>query len=84
MSRFAEPQDPDFASINRSLDFDRRLWPYDVAQSRALCPAMWSSSKYCVCVNPARRDAATLKRWNRASWCRNSDNPTSCACEITA
>jgi argininosuccinate lyase len=35
MSRFAEPQDPDFASINRSLDFDRRLWPYDVAQSRA-------------------------------------------------
>ncbi len=35
MSRFAEPQDPDFASINRSLDVDRRLWPYDVAQSRA-------------------------------------------------
>jgi argininosuccinate lyase len=35
MSRFAEPQDPDFASINRSLDIDRRLWPYDVAQSRA-------------------------------------------------
>ncbi|HVP02538.1 MAG TPA: argininosuccinate lyase [Solirubrobacteraceae bacterium] len=35
MSRFAEPQDPDFASINRSLDVDRRLWPHDVAQSRA-------------------------------------------------
>src|SRR6476620_1232141 len=35
MSRFAEPQDPDFASINRSLDVARRLWPYDVAQSRA-------------------------------------------------
>ena len=35
MSRFAEPQDPDFASINRSLDVDKRLWPYDVAQSRA-------------------------------------------------
>ncbi len=35
MSRFAEPQDPDFASINRSLDVDRRLWPYDIAQSRA-------------------------------------------------
>ncbi|HEY5142476.1 MAG TPA: argininosuccinate lyase [Solirubrobacteraceae bacterium] len=35
MSRFAEPQDPDFAAINRSLDVDRRLWPYDVAQSRA-------------------------------------------------
>jgi argininosuccinate lyase len=35
MSRFAEPQDPDFASINRSLDVDKRLWPYDIAQSRA-------------------------------------------------
>ncbi|CAB4940504.1 unannotated protein [freshwater metagenome] len=35
MSRFAEPQDPDFASINRSLDVDQRLWPYDIAQSRA-------------------------------------------------
>ena len=35
MSRFAEPQDPDFASINRSLDVDQRLWPYDLAQSRA-------------------------------------------------
>src|SRR5436190_8978640 len=35
MSRFAEPRDPDFASINRSLDVDKRLWPYDVAQSRA-------------------------------------------------
>ena len=35
MSRFAEPQDPDFARLNRSLDFDRRLWPYDIAQSRA-------------------------------------------------
>ena len=35
MSRFAEPQDPDFARMNRSLDFDRRLWPYDIAQSRA-------------------------------------------------
>ena len=35
MSRFAEPQHPDFAAINESLSFDRRLWPYDVAQSRA-------------------------------------------------
>jgi argininosuccinate lyase len=35
MSRFAEPQDPDFQAINGSLAFDRRLWRHDVAQSRA-------------------------------------------------
>src|ERR1700709_1124234 len=35
MSRFAEPQDPLFQALNRSLDVDRRLWPYDIAQSRA-------------------------------------------------
>src|SRR5215210_8097010 len=35
MSRFAEPQDPAFREMNSSLAFDRRLWPHDVAQSRA-------------------------------------------------
>jgi argininosuccinate lyase len=35
MSRFAEPQDPVFRALNTSLPFDRRLWPEDVAQSRA-------------------------------------------------
>src|SRR4051812_41811842 len=35
MSRFSEPQDPVFRSLNTSLTFDRRLWPYDIAQSRA-------------------------------------------------
>jgi argininosuccinate lyase len=35
MSRFAEPQDPDFRRINASLAFDQRLWPEDIAQSRA-------------------------------------------------
>ena len=35
MSRFSEPQDPAFRALNTSLAFDRRLWPYDVAQSRA-------------------------------------------------
>jgi argininosuccinate lyase len=35
MSRFAEPQHHDFRAINASLSFDRRLWPYDIAQSRA-------------------------------------------------
>jgi argininosuccinate lyase len=35
MSRFAEPQDPTFQALNASLSFDRRLWPYDIAQSKA-------------------------------------------------
>jgi argininosuccinate lyase len=35
MSRFDEPQHADFHRLNASLDFDRRLWPHDLAQSRA-------------------------------------------------
>ena len=35
MSRLSEPQDPDFQRLNASIDFDRRLWPQDLAQSRA-------------------------------------------------
>jgi len=35
VSRFHEPQDPDFERLNTSLSFDRRLWPEDIAQSRA-------------------------------------------------
>jgi argininosuccinate lyase len=35
MSRFHEPQHPDFQRMNTSLGFDRRLWPQDIAQSRA-------------------------------------------------
>jgi argininosuccinate lyase len=35
MSRFSQPQDPDFQAINASVDFDWRLWRHDVAQSRA-------------------------------------------------
>jgi argininosuccinate lyase len=35
VSRFREPQDPGFQALNASIGFDRRLWPYDVAQSRA-------------------------------------------------
>ena len=35
MSRFSEPQDPTFRRLNTSLSFDRRLWPYDIQQSRA-------------------------------------------------
>ena len=35
MSRLSEPQDPDFQRLNSSIGFDRRLWPQDLAQSRA-------------------------------------------------
>ena len=35
MSRFSQPQDPDFQAINASIDLDWRLWRHDVAQSRA-------------------------------------------------
>jgi argininosuccinate lyase len=35
MSRFHEPQHADFARMNTSLGFDRRLWPQDIALSRA-------------------------------------------------
>jgi argininosuccinate lyase len=35
VSRFSEPQHPDFERLNSSLEFDRRLWPQDLAQSRA-------------------------------------------------
>jgi argininosuccinate lyase len=35
VSRFSEPQDPAFQALNASIAFDQRLWPYDVAQSRA-------------------------------------------------
>jgi argininosuccinate lyase len=35
VSRFREPQHPDFHRLNTSVGFDRRLWPQDIAQSRA-------------------------------------------------
>jgi argininosuccinate lyase len=35
VSRFSEPQHPDFQRLNASIGFDRRLWPQDLAQSRA-------------------------------------------------
>jgi argininosuccinate lyase len=35
MSRFREPQHPDFQRLNASIAFDRRLWPFDIAQSQA-------------------------------------------------
>jgi argininosuccinate lyase len=35
MTRLPDPQDPLFQRINSSLRFDRRLWPQDVAGSKA-------------------------------------------------
>jgi argininosuccinate lyase len=35
VARFSEPQDPAFQRLNASIGFDRRLWPYDIQQSRA-------------------------------------------------
>jgi argininosuccinate lyase len=35
VSRFREPQHPDFQRLNSSVAFDQRLWPQDIAQSRA-------------------------------------------------
>jgi argininosuccinate lyase len=35
VSRFREPQHPDFQRLNSSISFDHRLWPQDIAQSRA-------------------------------------------------
>jgi argininosuccinate lyase len=35
VSRLDEPQHTDFNRLNSSLAFDRRLWPQDIAQSRA-------------------------------------------------
>jgi argininosuccinate lyase len=35
VSRFHEPQHPDFRRLNSSIAFDRRLWSQDIAQSRA-------------------------------------------------
>jgi argininosuccinate lyase len=40
MSRFAEDQDPLFRRINSSISFDRRLAPFDVAQSKAHARAL--------------------------------------------
>jgi argininosuccinate lyase len=44
MSRFSEPQDPDFQRINASLSFDQRLWPHDIAQSKAHAKMLASCS----------------------------------------
>jgi argininosuccinate lyase len=40
MSRLPDPQDPLFRRLNASIDFDRRLWPQDIAGSRAHVEAL--------------------------------------------
>jgi argininosuccinate lyase len=53
VARFSEPQDPDFRALNSSLGFDRRLWPQDVAQSRAHVDMLASAE----IIDAADRDA---------------------------
>jgi argininosuccinate lyase len=53
MSRFSEPQHPDFHELNASLRFDQRLWPYDIAQSTAHAKMLASSE----IISEADRDA---------------------------
>lgn len=40
MARFEKEPDPVFWALNASLAFDRRLWPYDIRQSRAHARAL--------------------------------------------
>ena len=40
MSRFRKDPDPRFSRLNRSIDFDWRLAPYDIDQSRAHIQAL--------------------------------------------
>src|SRR3954449_716208 len=40
MTRLPDPQDPLFARLNASIGFDQRLWPEDIAGSRAHVPAL--------------------------------------------
>jgi argininosuccinate lyase len=53
VSRFHEPQHPDFQRLNASIDFDRRLWPQDIAQSRAHAGMLAAQG----IITPADRDA---------------------------
>jgi argininosuccinate lyase len=53
VSRFREPQHPDFQRLNSSLGFDRRLWPQDLAQSRAHARMLAERG----IIDPADRDA---------------------------
>src|SRR5215211_2393192 len=40
MTRLPDPQDPLFQRLNSSLGFDRRLWPQDIAGSKAHLAAL--------------------------------------------
>jgi argininosuccinate lyase len=43
MPRLPDPQDPLFRRLNASIDFDQRLWPQDIAGSRAHIRALHSA-----------------------------------------
>jgi argininosuccinate lyase len=53
VSRFSEPQHPDFVRMNSSVGFDRRLWPQDIASSRAHARMLAERSM----ISPGDRDA---------------------------
>ena len=53
MSRFREPQHPDFQRLNASIGFDMRLWPQDIAQSKAHAKMLAATA----IVSEADRDA---------------------------
>jgi argininosuccinate lyase len=53
MSRFAEPQAAAFQALNSSVAFDRRLWPQDLAGSRAHAAMLAARG----IISPEERDA---------------------------
>jgi argininosuccinate lyase len=53
VSRFNQPQHPSFVAMNASVGFDRRLWPQDIACSRAHARMLAAQS----IISPADRDA---------------------------
>ena len=72
VSRFNEPQHPDFVRMNTSVGFDRRLWPQDIAQSRAHAAMLAAQG----IISAEDRDAllrrprpGTARSWSRAALC---------------
>jgi len=53
MSRFSEPQAAAFQALNSSVSFDRRLWPQDIAGSRAHAEMLGARG----IISPEERDA---------------------------
>ena len=79
MSRFHEPQHPDFVRMNTSVGFDRRLWPQDIAQSRAHAKMLAAQE----IISAEDRDALldgldeVQRSWSGASSCSSTATKTS-------